>query len=391
MESTTPFKQRSPFKDLSTQSNTLSTQRQSFFSANTSSLDSKTLGRFSTVTMGSQDLLQARIDHLEKERLEMSMQMHNRQEAERSKNFQIIALEQSKQELAFKLESIKGEMRQYQNQKDIYEAEIKRLNRSAEAQVEESNQSTQTFCNKLNAAAREIRRLEGEVVSLSLERDKEVSESQMNIKIIGEKNEKLRAAMEQTKSLEEMCKNLKQQFDVDVAKKDKTLKGVQTENSELNERMRKLEALCEELKAQKVQQIQKSADIPQAHDDQHDGALQETITQLRDKLTLSERERRKLHNQLQELRGNIRVFVRCRPFLAGDGDEFALAAQGTHQDAVHGCLNCNQDGCTVLMTNASRGSGQMFSFDHVFNPDANQQDVFKEVSEVVQSALDGYR
>ena len=29
--------------------------------------------------------------------------------------------------------------------------------------------------------------------------------------------------------------------------------------------------------------------------------------------------RRKLHNLVQELRGNIRVFARCRPFLPSDG------------------------------------------------------------------------
>ncbi len=52
------------------------------------------------------------------------------------------------------------------------------------------------------------------------------------------------------------------------------------------------------------------------------------IARLKGLLMQSETARRKLHNRVQELRGNIRVFVRVRPFLASDGAECVFALLG---------------------------------------------------------------
>mmetsp|Transcript_29183 Transcript_29183/g.58678 ORF Transcript_29183/g.58678 Transcript_29183/m.58678 type:complete len:1046 (-) Transcript_29183:31-3168(-) len=102
------------------------------------------------------------------------------------------------------------------------------------------------------------------------------------------------------------------------------------------------------------------------------------IAELEEQLLNGEQLRRALHNRIQELRGNIRVFVRTRPFLPNDG-----AASNSSIDIM-------PDGESLAIQGKHAGEGHGFKFDKVFAPSAGQGLVFDEVSEFVQSALDGY-
>jgi kinesin family protein C1 len=109
----------------------------------------------------------------------------------------------------------------------------------------------------------------------------------------------------------------------------------------------------------------------------------------KEKLRREETLRRKLHNQVQELKGNIRVFCRVRPTLGNEGA--SDAAQFTYPDEGEDSKEINIVGPeekssfgTVTRKNHN------FSFDHVFGPSAQNSDVFDEISQLVQSALDGY-
>jgi len=91
-------------------------------------------------------------------------------------------------------------------------------------------------------------------------------------------------------------------------------------------------------------------------------------------------ERRRMHNLIQELRGNVRVFARIRPFLPGD-----KAAADAEPFVVP-----KSETSLKIMMDENMTQEHKFSFDRVFPPSAGQEQVFTEVSEFVQSALDGY-
>jgi kinesin family protein C1 len=120
-----------------------------------------------------------------------------------------------------------------------------------------------------------------------------------------------------------------------------------------------------------------------------DQQLVDAITEAgdaRQKLRKEETLRRKLHNQIQELRGNIRVFCRVRPPLdANDVVQIGFPDEGMENKELS-VLGPEERSSLGVVTRKNRS----FSFDRVFGPGTHNSDVFGEISQLVQSALDGY-
>ncbi|GAV66863.1 Kinesin domain-containing protein/Malectin domain-containing protein [Cephalotus follicularis] len=111
-------------------------------------------------------------------------------------------------------------------------------------------------------------------------------------------------------------------------------------------------------------------------------AVQALVAQCDDlKLKFSEEQekRKKLYNQLQEAKGNVRVFCRCRPF----NKEEASSGYVTVVD-----FTAAKDGDLGILTGGS--TKRTFKFDRVYTPKDNQVEVFEDASPVVISVLDGY-
>ncbi|KAJ1918189.1 kinesin-like nuclear fusion protein [Mycoemilia scoparia] len=114
----------------------------------------------------------------------------------------------------------------------------------------------------------------------------------------------------------------------------------------------------------------------------------ETIANLEAQVRKEEMIRRRLHNTIQELKGNIRVFCRVRPLLDNEAvDKDALPIKFPE---------CEEDNEIELLQQSESAMGKTstktfpFKFDKVFGSESTQDGVFEEVSQLIQSALDGY-
>lgn len=116
---------------------------------------------------------------------------------------------------------------------------------------------------------------------------------------------------------------------------------------------------------------------------------------LKTELREAEALRRKLHNEVQELRGNIRVFARVRPAVRNDAVQAANGgSEATLADFRYpGGRDANQlevVSAGESATGAATLNRHAFTFDRVFDPRARQEDVFSEIANLVQSVLDGF-
>ncbi|XP_054824248.1 kinesin-like protein KIN-14J [Prosopis cineraria] len=91
-------------------------------------------------------------------------------------------------------------------------------------------------------------------------------------------------------------------------------------------------------------------------------------------------ENRKLYNEVQDLKGNIRVYCRIRPFLPG---------QSQNQTTIE---LIGDNGELVVSNPLKHGkeTRKLFKFNKVFGPTASQEEVFMDTQPLIRSVLDGY-
>nr|XP_060616552.1 kinesin-like protein KIFC1 isoform X2 [Anolis sagrei ordinatus] len=119
-------------------------------------------------------------------------------------------------------------------------------------------------------------------------------------------------------------------------------------------------------------------------------ALEARVAEIEEKLHESEMERRILHNTVQELKGNIRVFCRVRPLLPCEKEtQRGMAHLHFTPDDRKGLVLSKVEESHVGRERKEDISYE-FHFDRVFPPSSSQAEVFEEISLLVQSALDGY-
>nr|XP_027193188.1 kinesin-like protein KIN-14P isoform X1 [Cicer arietinum] len=90
-------------------------------------------------------------------------------------------------------------------------------------------------------------------------------------------------------------------------------------------------------------------------------------------------ENRKLFNEVQELKGNIRVYCRIRPFLPGQKEKQSIVEHIGESDMV--VANPSKQGKEALRT---------FKFNKIFGPLSTQAEVYADIQAFIRSVLDGY-
>ena len=105
-------------------------------------------------------------------------------------------------------------------------------------------------------------------------------------------------------------------------------------------------------------------------------ALQQQYAVLGEQFKKEAALRKKYKNELEDLKGAIRVYARCRPM-----------AQYEIEKGCQPCVKFVDDSSLKVMS--SRGEKE-FEFDAAFNPHVTQEAVFEDTKRLVESCLDGY-
>ncbi|PIA49422.1 hypothetical protein AQUCO_01300320v1 [Aquilegia coerulea] len=91
-------------------------------------------------------------------------------------------------------------------------------------------------------------------------------------------------------------------------------------------------------------------------------------------------ENRKLYNEVQDLKGNIRVYCRVRPFLRG---------QNKKQTTIE-YIGENGEIAVANPSKQGKENHKLFKFNKVFGPASTQEEVFLDTQPLIRSVLDGY-
>ncbi|GMH05842.1 hypothetical protein Nepgr_007682 [Nepenthes gracilis] len=91
-------------------------------------------------------------------------------------------------------------------------------------------------------------------------------------------------------------------------------------------------------------------------------------------------ENRLLYNQVQDLKGTIRVYCRVRPFLSGQCD----------QKSTVDYIGENGDIMIVNPYKRVREARRIYSFNKVFGTNVTQREIYADTQSLIRSVLDGY-
>ena len=173
---------------------------------------------------------------------------------------------------------------------------------------------------------------------------------------IKEANNSIAKLTQQVSELDKVRINLEKQLQSEMNSKAKTL-------AELEE-VKKVAGEAAALSKQVAELTEQVASLKQKN------AAKEL--ELKESLQL----RKKLHNQLEDLKGKIRVFCRVRPL--------------SKSEMERGCTSITTVVDEFTIACESKNGVKPYVYDAVFGQNSTQDEVFEDTRRVVQSAIDGF-
>ncbi|KAL6306189.1 P-loop containing nucleoside triphosphate hydrolase protein [Sparassis latifolia] len=262
-------------------------------------------------------------------------------ESERTKREE---LEASHQALYRQLAAAKSHEDSQRKELDIASDELQQIRRRHEREISELEEDARRHQRELRDVREELRLCQGD-----LDREREVTS-----------NLKSTVSLQSTAQLSLTAQ----------------ISALQADNSALQAELQRLLGVKSDLTLQ-IETLEKEAE------------------NLRREGREGESMRRKLHNMVQELKGNIRVFCRVRPLLPSDvpPDEAKRREECMARIEYPDKMDHKE---IMLSSSSESATGQErkdewgFSFDRVFEPHATQAEVFEDISQLAQSCTDGY-
>jgi len=207
-------------------------------------------------------------------------------------------------------------------------------------------------------------------------------------------------AVEETKELSEY-KKIKEQECANVEEKySNAMRDIRRLKNDLDSTQEHLDNTTKRLKTERLEKEELQADYDSAHKkiQNLNNKIEDLNSRNRDltnevedqniklaemtkKLEDGDEERRNLHEAIQQLKGNIRVFARIRPLLPREIEENHVDTHITYEN--------NPDKALEILPEGKKEPSE-FEFDKVFRPGSTQGQVFEEVQQLVRSSLDGY-
>ena len=217
-------------------------------------------------------------------------------------------------------------------------------------------------------------------------RDRDLEELQKRLG--GEKQDQEDVLQRRNRDVQELQTEVERVRD-DV-ERERTLKGsLQTSIAELSASNTTLEAKINSLRSH-VEFLESDSKAQSDSFASMEARLQDAVRvaeQARQKLIKEETERRVLFNKYQELKGNIRVMCRVRPVLGEAEDEEANITFPDEKTSAEIVLAGPEEKSSLGVVSRKN---YPFEFDRVFVPGTQNEEIFDEISQMVQSALDGY-